>query len=271
MILLILVALWIVVLAPAFVKKWLDRRSTVSIDAFHQQLHLLERAGPKLVPPAYRLETAHSAPGMTVGASGYPAVSSRPTRPNLVLLQPVREDDTGGSAGAPDDEVVDGSSGAHYRRVVPAPLPEEGPSRRAAAARVEALRRHAVQRRRRDLLIGVASTLVLSGLLGLAVSLFWVVTVLAALTLAGYVGLAAYAQLLEADRHAPAARAGRYQAASRAGGDRDGAGGGARGLVGPADGPRSMSSDRWMATVGYPGAWDEDDDAYEEPREAVAR
>ena len=268
MILLILVALWIVVLAPAFVKKWLDRRSTVSIDTFHQQLHLLERAGPKLVPPAYRLETAQSATGMAVGASGFPAVSSRPSRPNLVLLQPVSEGEPGGPGGGPVDEVVDGASGTHYRRVAPPPPLDEGPSRRLARAQVDAFRRHAVQRRRRDLLIGMAVTLVLSGLLGLAVSLFWVVTVLAALALAGYVGLAAYAQLLEADRRAPGAPAGGYGRPVAAG-----AGGrapGGREVDGPG-GTVAPAAGRWMATVGYPGAWDDEDGCYEEPREAAAR
>jgi hypothetical protein len=261
MILLILVALWIVVLAPAFVKKLLDRRSTVSIDTFHQQLHLLERAGPKLVPPAYRLETAQSATGMAVGASGFPAVSSRPTRPNLVLLQPVRAGEEGGvDEGA---EVVDGTSGAHYRRVQGVPAPDEGPSRRLALAQVEAFRQHTVQRRRRDLLIGLASTLVLSGLLGLAVSLFWVVTGIAALALAGYVGLAAYAQLLETGRQGSAVGHRGHRTASRPGG------GGAPG--GPVR-PPTRATDRWMATVGYPGAWDEDaGEFYEEPREAAAR
>lgn len=264
MILLILVALWIVVLAPAFVKKWLDRRSSVSIDAFHQQLHLLERAGPKVVPPAYRLETAQSATGTMVGATGYPAVSSRPTRPNLVLLQPVREGTGDGSADAPGSEIVDGPSGAHFRRVVPASLQEEAPARRPAAARVEDFRRHAVQRRRRDLVVGLAATLVLSGLLGLAVSLFWVVTVLAAVALAGYVGLAAYAQLLEAaDRQLPDARAARYRTGPGEPGRPD------RGAA-PA-GPQVVPADRWMATVGYPGAWDEEDERYEVRREAVAR
>ncbi|MGH9091709.1 MAG: hypothetical protein ACRDZR_10090 [Acidimicrobiales bacterium] len=269
MILLILVALWIVVLAPAFVKKWLDRRSTVSIDTFHQQLHLLERAGPKLVPPAYRLETAQSATGMAVGASGFPAVSSRPSRPNLVLLQAVGEGEAGVVAdGGPGGEVVDDASGAHYRRLAPAHVLDEGPSRRLARAQVEAFRRHTVQRRRRDLLIGMVVTLVLSGLLGLAVSLFWVVTVVAALALAGYVGLAAYAQLLEADRRGPAAPADGYGWLSAT--DAGGRGPGAREVAGQG-GPAAAATDRWMATVGYPGAWDDEDGSYEEPREAAAR
>ena len=73
MILLILVVLWIVVLAPAFVKKYLERRSTVSIDSFHERLHLLERTGPKLVAAAYRLETAAvAAPGWPSGSRGFP-------------------------------------------------------------------------------------------------------------------------------------------------------------------------------------------------------
>lgn len=201
MIVLILVALWIVVLAPALVKKLLDRRSAVSIDTFHKQLHLLERTGPKLVSPAYRLETARSSAGMAVGESGFPAVSSRPSRPNLVLLQPVRD----GDAEPRPDELVDGSSGEHYRRVLP-PVPDDEPSRQLAEERVEELRRHQLQRRRRDLLLGLSSTLVITGLLGLAVPMFWVLTGLAGVALGGYVGLAAYAQLLEADRRSRSRR-----------------------------------------------------------------
>lgn len=251
MIVLILVALWAVVLAPALLKKWLDRRSTVSIETFHQQLHLLEQAGPKLVDPAYRLETAQSSAGIAVGQSGYPAVSSRPSRPNLVLLKPV----SGGGAG---DDVVDSSSGEHFRRVG-SPVTDDEPSRQLAAARIEDLRRHQVQRRRRDLLLGLASTLVITGLLGLAVPTFWVLTGLAALALGGYVGLAAYAQLLEADR-----------SPRTYGRPRRSSGTVARGGEVPEWQP--VIEERWVASAGYPGAWDDvADDLEDEGARAVAR
>lgn len=259
MIVLILVALWAVVLTPALLKKWLDRRSTVSIETFHQQLHLLERAGPKLVDPAYRLETAPSGAGLAVGQSGYPAVSSRPSRPNLVLLKPVSDGDArpGGT-----DDVVDSSSGEHFRRVGSPLVDDDDPSRRLAAARIEELRRHQAQRRRRDLVLGLASTLVITGLLGLAVPMFWVLTGLAAVALGGYVGLAAYAQLLEAERSSR--RYGRTGLASRSE---------TGGLpAGGVPGWQPVTEDRWAASAGYPGAWDDGADDPEEagPR-AVAR
>jgi hypothetical protein len=254
MIVLILVALWAVVLAPALLKKWLDRRSTVSIDTFHQQLHLLERAGPKLVDPAYRLETAQSSAGMAVGESGYPAVSSRPSRPNLVLLKPVSDGDAGPDVG---DDVVDAPSGEHFRRVGTPPTDDE-PSRRLAAARIEDFRRHQLQRRRRDLLLGLASTLVITGLLGLAVPMFWVLTGLAAVALGAYVGLAAYAQLLEDERRSHGGRAGLMSRSIRGGLPSEEVGGWPPATDGG-----------WPAVSGYPGAWDED--LGDEGPRAVAR
>jgi hypothetical protein len=253
MIVLILVALWAVVLAPALLKKWLDRRSTVSIDTFHQQLHLLERAGPKLVDPAYRLETVQSSAGMAVGESGFPAVSSRPSRPNLVLLEPVSDADTGPGVG---DEVVDTFSGEHFRRVG-TPTTDDEPSRRLAAARIEDLRRHQAQRRRRDLLLGLATTLVITGLLGLAVPMFWVLTGLAAVALGGYIGLAAYAQLLEEERRPRAAGRNGRMSRSAPGGPPSG------GAWPP------VTDGGWAASSGYPGAWD--DDLGDESPRAVAR
>lgn len=255
MIVLILVALWAVVLAPALLKKWLDRRSTVSIDTFHQQLHLLERAGPKLVDPAYRLETAQSSAGMAVGESGYPAVSSRPSRPNLVLLQPVDDSDAGPDAG---DDVVDTSSGEHFRRVG-TPATDDEPSRRLAAARIEDLRRQQLQRRRRDLLLGLASTLVITGLLGLAVPMFWVLTGLAAVALGAYVGLAAYAQLLEDERRSHLGGRTRLMSPSV----REGL------PSGDVGGWPPVTGGGWAASSGYPGAWD--DDLRDEGPRAVAR
>jgi hypothetical protein len=258
MIVLILVALWIVVLSPAFVKKLLDRRSAVSIDTFHKQLHLLERTGPKLVSPAYRLETAQSSAGMAVGESGFPAVSSRPCRPNLVLLQPVRD----GDVEPGSNELVDGSSGEHYRRV-PSPVADDVPSRLLAAERVEELRRHQLQRRRRDLLLGLGSTLVITGMLGLAVPMFWVLTGLAAVALGGYVGLAAYAQLLEADRRSRLRR-GHAGSPSRSWHGASPSGGAESGWWGTSGGP-------WAGTVGDQGGWGDSDDDMGEASRAVAR
>lgn len=259
MILLVLVVLWIVVLAPAFVKRCLEQRSTGSIDSFHHRLHLLERTGPKLVPPAYRLETAQSSTGLALGQSGFPTVSSMPGRPNLVLLQPVGDGDTG-----TEDEVVDEASGEHYRRLLPPavvePVPVAVPS---TSHRVDDYHRRQVRRRRRDVLLGLLATCVLTALVGIVPSfhVLWVVTVLSGVGLAAYVGMAAYAQLLEADRYSAVTRPRRMDAYSYS----------SSVTAGPLG----------AASAGYPGAWDEDEhqdevagyyeEEYEEsqPRRAV--
>jgi len=56
LVVLILVLLWIAVLTPRVIRRFREASSHSSIESFHEQLHLLERAGPKLVRPAYRLE-----------------------------------------------------------------------------------------------------------------------------------------------------------------------------------------------------------------------
>ena len=79
MIVLILVAvLWIAVLVPSVISKLSERRSAGSIDHFHQRLDLLERTGPKLVAPAYRLTgtESSSATGSLVVAAPPPLMLS---------------------------------------------------------------------------------------------------------------------------------------------------------------------------------------------------
>lgn len=200
MALLILIALlWAIVLAPGFFKRRSERQSVGSIDHFHHQLHLLERTGPKLVAPAYRLQSAEPATAMPVGASGYPAITSSPRRANLVLLKPVAEGDAAGVA----DEVVDHATGDHYHRVGPPALHDarhdgtagEGAPRTIKLADPDRYRRQQARRRRRDIVALMLGTTVLTGLLGLVPSLhlLWAVTVLGVLALGGYVGLAVYA------------------------------------------------------------------------------
>jgi len=195
LVLLILVVLWIVVLTPGMVGKFREKRSTESIDSFHHRLHLLERTGPKIVAPAYRLQTAQSSTGAAPGASGLPSVSSMPGRANLVLLRPVE-----GEGPGDDAQVVDERHGGHYQRVLSeqpdlvAPvLAPAGPD----------LRRREARRRRRDILTGLLVTLVCTGLLGIIHSLraLWIVTVISAVALAAFVALAAYATALATQQH----------------------------------------------------------------------
>lgn len=247
LVLLILVVLWIVVLTPGMIGKLREKRSTGSIDSFHHSLHLLERTGPKIVAPAYRLQTAQSSIGAAPGASGLPSVSSMPGRANLVLLRPVDGDD----APLEDPEGVDERSGAHYQRV-PIDSPEVATGSGPAGPE---LRQREARRRRRDILTGLLATIACTGLLGLIHSLraLWIVTLVATVALAAFVALAAYATAL-ASQHQQDLRARRT-------------------LEARAD-PRAR------AVAGYPGAWDDEaagtgfdgpDDWQCEAREAAAR
>lgn len=242
MVLLILVLLWGAVLTPYFVRRWLDRRPAGSIESFHHQLHLLERTGPKLVSPAYRLETPR--PSRDNGQAGLVPISSAPRRPNLVLLQPVGAGDAADGA-----DVVDEASGGHYRRL--SPTVEAPPSAPLSAApRAEEIRQLKARRRRRDVLLWLVATVLVTGLAGIVLHGVWVLTGLTGLALVAYVGLALYAQLLatEADtlpRHAP-------RHASR---------------------PQVLSARD--AAAGYPGGWDTvglfQDDGFEPQRAAAVR
>lgn len=295
MLILILVALWLVVLAPAFVRRRLERRSTVSIDSFHRSLHLLERTGPKLVSPAFRLETVNSVNGVTPGQSGLPSVSSMPGRPNLVLLQPVDDDGSGADGGPAADEVAD-ASGRHYLRVHRLSADTgnfAGGHAPSLAAQNGEYRAELARRRRRDILLGLAGTVTITALLGIVDALhpLWVISVLGGIALAVYVGLAAYVQSVRNGRSHPRARSagtGRPVSAFRAGSAgaeaAAGAGVGRRarrssvaGRGAPAvaddrwdpqlDGVRGVDSAEpglagrdahWAATAGFPGAWDDD-------------
>ncbi len=186
MILLVLVVLWIVVLAPSVWRKRTERRSSGSIDTFHRQLHLLERAGPKIVAPAYRLQTAGAALGMAPGSSGHPALSSSGGRPNLVLLR---------NDGTPEHPAADLAGLERLSVVGSGSVPPLEQSH-------ERYRRQQATRRRRDVLCGLLATFVLSALLGLVHSLhpLWVLTVLSGLGIVAYVALVSYARSLSAGR-----------------------------------------------------------------------
>jgi hypothetical protein len=219
-ILLVLVVLWIVVLAPSVWRKRTERRSSGSIDTFHRQLHLLERTGPKIVAPAYRLQSV-GAPTPTVpGQSGYPVVSSAAHRPNLVLLR---------NDGTRDELATEGTGPAPAGlSVVEAPaVPplEQGHDR---------YRRRQATRRRRDILCGLLATFVLTALLGLihSLRLLWILTVLSGLGIVAYVALVSYARSLSAGRRQGAPR--RVAA------------------------PQPYRFE--PARAGYPGAWDTDEE-----------
>ena len=55
MVLLILAMVWAVVLGPSLLRRRAERRANNSIGDFHRQLRILQRTGPAVVSPAYRL------------------------------------------------------------------------------------------------------------------------------------------------------------------------------------------------------------------------
>jgi len=196
-VLLILAMVWILLLAPAGWKKLSSRHAGASIESFHHELHLLQHSGPKLIAPAFRLETAHSNAAAACSRSGYPTVSSMPGRSPLVLLPPNEElrevghrpAGTAQPGGAWETARAGGAwetarAGGAWETAQPG-----GGHQRA-------------RRRRRNTLGLLAGVVAGTGLVGLAPPLHgvWVLTGLCVAALACYLGLAAYAANLVAAR-----------------------------------------------------------------------
>jgi len=80
-VLLILAGVWALVLGPGIVKRMLEGRSIDSVGAFHRHLRVLERTGPTVVDPVFRLANSSEPPGRR------PAPVPLP-RPGLVLIRP---------------------------------------------------------------------------------------------------------------------------------------------------------------------------------------
>ena len=200
MIVLILVAvLWIAVLVPSVISKLSERRSAGSIDHFHERLDLLERTGPKLVEPAYRLTGTESA-GSPAG-SVQVTVASSSVRPNLVLMPPVENGSIPFRSDVEDPESSDGfvrllTSGGDGS--------ESEPELSAAEQRwlVAADRRRLARRRRRDVFGILCGLAALTGLLGLVHPLrgAWIASAVFLGLLLAFVGLAMYGQRVEAER-----------------------------------------------------------------------
>jgi hypothetical protein len=202
-IVLILVAvLWIAVLVPSVITKLSERRSAGSIDHFHQRLDLLERTGPKLVEPAYRLTGTESA---SATASLVVAAPPPLVRPNLILVPPV--DDVPVPSEALFEEPVQPPAMAEPVVVLypsSAEDTESGLELSVAEQRwlVAADRRQLARRRRRDVFGILCALAALSGLLGLVHPLrgAWVASAVLLVLLLAFVGLAMYGQRVEAER-----------------------------------------------------------------------
>lgn len=205
MIVLILVAvLWIAVLIPSVISKLSERRSAGSIDHFHQRLDLLERTGPKLVEPAYRLTGTESAASSAVPV--VVAVAPSPVRPNLILVPPV--DDAPWPREAPLEEPA---SPLAVEEVVVRLHPTRAEATESEVSELSIAeqrklmagdRRQLARRRRRDVFGILCALAALTGVLGLVHPLrwAWVASAVFLALLATFVGLAVYGQRVEAER-----------------------------------------------------------------------
>jgi hypothetical protein len=225
--LVLVVVLWVVVLVPGALRRRAERRGDGSIDHFHHQLQLLEHAGPKLVAPAYRLHTAM--PGGD-GCGEMPPIASISSRPKLVLLRPVGDEETAD---------VDGWDGAHYERVgvLDRPEPIVSPDRTRAGLNYH--RRQQARQRCTMVLRCLVAASLSTALIGMfpSLHLVWIGTGITGLAALGLLGLIAYAKELEA-----------IQARRRP----------------------TYAGEHWLdaeeiddpylgaAAAGYPGAWDEE-------------
>jgi hypothetical protein len=213
---LVLVAiLWVAVLVPGVISKLRERRAAGSIGRFHERLDLLERTGPKLVKPAYRLTGSRSA---SVGPPVLVPVAPPPVRPNLTLVPSPGEGAVGMSepvfeelAAEPDaDRVVvplrpDGDDWHDldemaYGEVVVDRVPKAARADERDLAATD--RRRGARRRRRDTFGALCALTALTGLLGVAHPLrgAWIASGVFLGLLVAFVGLAVYGQRIEAER-----------------------------------------------------------------------
>jgi hypothetical protein len=173
----ILVVLWGVVLTPTVLRRFKGSEGHQSIDSFHHSLHLLERSGPKIVQPAYRLSS--------------PSSISTPTtqpRPRLVLLRPLGQGEEEPMFDR-ETEVFD-DDGERYERYY---VESEEPPSFGASLPSESYGRRIAARRRRNILFGLAAAVVVSGLGTMVVGSMIYLLVLSVLALIGYVALMSWA------------------------------------------------------------------------------
>jgi hypothetical protein len=202
-IVLILVAvLWIAVLVPSVTAKIRERRSAGSIGRFHQRLDLLERTGPKLVEPAYRLTGTDG--NRLAGDPVIVAAPPPPMRPTLTLLPPP---DDGLQGGDPRLEDWTFEGGPDLVAIVPeqfdAPLgdldDDTGVPERELVMRS---RRLAARRRRRNVFGMLCAVGAFTGIIGIAPSMraAWYVCAICVCLLVAFVALAVYSQRMENER-----------------------------------------------------------------------
>lgn len=243
MIVMFLVIVWLAVLGPMAVRYFREGGSRDSVESFHEQMHLLERAGPKLVAPAHTLD-------------GAVPEGSDPEEPW-----------SGGVRSGGDGGREMGSHAGLFLLEATGTSPGLAGTSPWVATRVRTHRRRRGQRRRRDLVLVAMAVAVLSCGLGAlpGLHLVWVVTVVAMLLIGGCAALGAYAQVLDADRRASAPAPGVHAAVPPP----------SPWSIGPVTEARRNRSGQvarrqWAARAGFPGAWDDDaEDDYGAKKVAV--
>jgi hypothetical protein len=184
-ILVFLVVLWVVVLGPTVLRSRAARRKNAvgSVGTFHRQLRILGRSGgPAIVEPVHRLGAVQTPTVVPVNGSGLPVITSHG---GLTLLED-RATELRVAPERPDRGAskADPSSG-------PSPERPSDPYFRSSACK-----------RRRDVLLGLVTVVVTTGLLGALppLRLALVLTGVCALALVVYVALLVYLRNLAVER-----------------------------------------------------------------------
>ena len=181
-VILILGVLWGVVLIPAGLRRFKSQASHQSIDSFHHSLHLLEHSGPKIVEPAYRLVGS--------GHDSLGGAANLVLRPRLELLRPAGQEEETDMSTYSDDRFDDDLGDERFSE-----SEDSGFSYRPSFADRSYARRMAA-RRRRNILVGLAGSLLAAILLSLMISFFVILAVLVAFALVAYVGMMSYMALV---------------------------------------------------------------------------
>jgi hypothetical protein len=172
-VLLIVAVLWMVVLGPGLVRRWVERRSTDSIGSFHRQLGILQRTRP----------SPGGAGHLTLPAEGSvpePASAMAIAGPGIVTGRRSRHGARGSAEAAANDNVI-----GHSRRAAPG-VGSQG-RRRDPFFRPEACQR------RRTVYLAILGLVLTTGVLG---ALPGVMHELLIVTALGLIALAAYTVLL---------------------------------------------------------------------------
>lgn len=173
----ILVVLWGVVLTPTVLRRFGATEGHQSIDSFYHSLHLLERSGPKIVEPAYRLSSSAS----------ISATDVQP-RPRLVLLRPLGQGEEEPMYDH-ETEFFD-DDGERYERYY---VESEQPPSFGASLPSGSYGRRIAARRRRNILLALIAAVVLTGLGSMIVGSLVSLLIVSIVALIGYVGLMSWA------------------------------------------------------------------------------